>query len=90
MTQKQVMGIREMEMRARIVGGSSVLMAIDRLATPMPGKSSAERMKAGMQDLQKWTMTFHPDMREPALIAVGRHVKQAIEQMKNQSTVKAE
>jgi hypothetical protein len=78
------MSIRELELRARIIGGSEVLLAIDRLACPMPGPESAKRMKSGMMTLQKWTESFSPEQRQSALIAVGKHVKSAVEIMKQQ------
>lgn len=84
------MGIREMELRARILGGSDVLMAIDRLACPVPGKESAEKMKVGMYALQKWAQSFAPDNREAALVAVGRHVRNAVDIMKKQALNKGE
>lgn len=78
------MSLHVLELRARILGGSSVMFAIDRLACPTPGAKSAIRMKDAMLVLQTWCAKFDPEHRKAVLNIVGRHVKNAVEIMKSQ------
>lgn len=78
------MSLHVLELRARILGGSSVMFAIDRLACPTPGARSAIRMKEAMLELQQWCSKFDPEHRKAVLNIVGRHVKNAVEIMKSQ------
>lgn len=78
------MNLHVMELRVRILGGSKVLLAIDRLACPTPGALGAERMRSSMLVLKHWADMLEPAKRSEVMIFISSHAKRAIEIMSMQ------
>lgn len=81
--------LNEIYMRARIMGGHAVMVAIDRIACPQLTPEGAVRLKDAMTVLQKFSMHLIPEEREALQSMIANHLKLAFEQKRHADAVKA-
>jgi hypothetical protein len=74
--------VNELYMRARIMGGHVVIMALDRIACPSLNLNGAKLIKEAMVDLQNFSMHLEPDERKRLQVMIAQHMKTAIEKAK--------
>ncbi|MFL9611095.1 hypothetical protein ACKF11_13490 [Methylobacillus sp. Pita2] len=75
--------VSQLDMRCRLQGnGHHLLLAMDRLACPMPGHKNMTRLKTATNDIGKWSTTLPPEINKQIQSMITGHIRVSVEYLR--------